>query len=126
MTSKLFASSKLRTNRQSFTAGSTIFAQGEKAKGAYLICAGCVRLVMRTKKGKIVLQRELSAGNIFGLPSLFTGKPFSMTAEAATESEVAFISQQQIVSAMQHDTGFGMELLELLAEEVQLARAAIQ
>lgn len=66
---------------QRFRAGEVVYSQGAPATAMYLIRSGRVRLLT----GELTVLANLSAGSLFGDADLLSGRPYSTTAEAATD-----------------------------------------
>ncbi|MFH2218138.1 MAG: cyclic nucleotide-binding domain-containing protein [Pseudomonadota bacterium] len=77
-----------------FDAGQTIFAQGERADGAYFIIEGKVKAIGLSLDLEEVLLGELDEGEIFGEMSLIDEKPRSASVVTLTPCKTAFISKK--------------------------------
>ncbi len=103
-----------------------LFIQGDEPAGVYLVCSGKVRLFIRNPvTGAITFDHTVEPGNLLGLPAVFGDKPYSMSAEAVETTEVAFISRPKFLELMQKDGQLCMRCLQLLSDEVRIARQAI-
>ncbi len=103
-----------------------LFVQGDEPTGVYIVCSGKVRLFIRNPvTGAITFDRIAEPGNLLGLPAVFGDKPYSMSAEAIEAGEVAFISRSKFLELMQKDGQLCMRCLQLLSDEVRIARQAI-
>ncbi len=114
------------SRRKSVKASAVLFMQGDLASGVYVVCSGKVRLFIRNPvTGEVTFDRMATPGSLLGLPAVFGDKPYSMSAEVAQEGEVGFISRERFMEAMQKDGRLCMRCLQLLSEEVRIARGAI-
>ena len=112
-------------NRKSVRAGSILFAQGDSASGVYVVCSGKIRLFIRNPvTGVVTFDRLSGPGSLLGLPAVFGDKPYSMTAEVCESGEVAFVPRQHFLDAMEKDGRLCMRCLQLLSDEVRVARGA--
>jgi len=103
-----------------------LFVQGDEPLGVYVVCSGKVRLFIRNPvTGVITFDRTVEPGNMLGLPAVFGDKPYSMSAEVLEKSEVAFIPRPRFLELMQSDGQLCMRCLQLLSDEVRVARQAI-
>jgi CRP-like cAMP-binding protein len=59
------------------------------------------------------------------LPAAISGTPYSLTAEVLSDSELAFLSREELVSLMQSDVSLSLKLVELLSQEVRAMRDVI-
>ena len=103
-----------------------LFVQGDEPAGVYIVCSGRLRLFIRNPvTGVITFDRTVDSGNLLGLPAVFGDKPYSMSAEVLEHAEVAFISRPKFLELMQKDGQLCMRCLQLLSDEVRIARQAI-
>lgn len=103
-----------------------LFVQGDEPAGVYVVCSGKIRLFIRNPvTGAITFDRTVEPGNMLGLPAVFGDKPYSMSAEVLEGGEVAFISRPKFLEMMQKDGQLCMRCLQLLSDEVRVARHAI-
>ncbi|MGZ4788252.1 MAG: Crp/Fnr family transcriptional regulator [Terriglobales bacterium] len=113
-------------HRKRFRASGVLFAQGDEPAGVYVVCSGKVRLFIRNPvTGAITFDRVSEPGSMLGLPAVFGDKPYSMSAEAKEEAEVAFIPRRHFLELMQSNGHLCMRCLQLLSDEVRIARSAI-
>ncbi len=112
--------------RKSLRAKAVLFVQGDQPAGVYLVCSGNVRLFIRNPvNGAVTFDRTAEPGSLLGLPAVFGDKPYSMSAELVDDGEVAFIPRPQFLEMMRKDGQLCMRCLQLLSEEVRIARNAI-
>lgn len=103
-----------------------LFVQGDEPSGVYLVCSGKVRLFIRNPvTGAVTFDRTVEPGSMLGLPAVFGDKPYSMSAEVLENSEVAFVPRPRFLQMMQSDGQLCMRCLQLLSDEVRIARNAI-
>ena len=112
--------------RKRFRPAAVLFAQGDEPVGVYILISGKVRLFIRNPvTGVITFDRHAEPGSMLGLPAVFGDKPYSMSAEAAEESEVGFVNRRRFLEIMQSNGQLCMRCLQLLSDEVRIARGAI-
>lgn len=102
-----------------------LFRQDESSRGCYLIKRGTLALFMEDSSGKRLLGRELGEGCIVGLPATINGNPLSLTCRAIEDSELAFLSRNDLAELMKNDVGAAMKILDLLSTEVQSTRKQV-
>jgi CRP/FNR family transcriptional regulator, cyclic AMP receptor protein len=96
---------------------SVLFRQGEPASGVYIIRSGSVALTLGAR-----LYRTAGRGTILGLPAVFSGQPYSLTAAVVEDCELDFINRETILDFVRSNPSLAMHLLELLAGEVAAMR----
>ena len=109
----------------SIQAGALLFNQGDAVTGVYILSKGRARLTLRSIDGKIYLEEIVGCGGLLGLPAAISGTPYSLTAEVLSDSELAFLSREELVSLMQSDVSLSLKLVELLSQEVRAMRDVI-
>ncbi len=109
----------------SMRAGALLFNQGDAVTGVYILSKGRARLTLRSVDGKIHLEEIVGRGGLLGLPAAISGTPYSLTAEVLSDSELAFLSREELVSLMQSDVSLSLKLVELLSQEVRAMRDVI-
>src|SRR5208337_4145708 len=88
----LKASEKLQNSLETagsnrhYPAAHALFCEDGKSAGVYLVRKGKVRMSVRNLPE---LDRDFAAGSLLGLPSSFTGRPYSLTAVTFIQSALA-------------------------------------
>jgi CRP-like cAMP-binding protein len=108
--------------RQRFSPGQILFGEERDACGVFLLLTGKVRMTVRNLPK---LDRLFSAGSLIGLPSTFTGRPYSLTAEAVTDAEALHIPPEPFLQLMRDRTDLCREATEMLGREVTFIQSAL-
>jgi len=101
-------------NRRSFTAGTTIFTQGEPGDVMYVITAGQVDIFV---DGEHLATR--AEGETIGEMGFLDGRPRSATAVARTACTLVPIDQRNFQFLLDHTPHFAAQVLRLLAERLR-------
>lgn len=124
------ADAELRAALRKFAKGNVrkrasqwLFKQGEEAEGLFLLENGELRVSMVNAGGEKVVEEAVEPGCIVGLPATVNGRPYSLSCEVTSDSELVFVSRENLVAFMRQDTGHAIKLLDLLSNEVQAIRA---
>ena len=59
-----------------------------------------------------------------GLPATVSGEPYSLTAEAAQDCELDFISRKGLLDLLRRNTTAALQILQILSEEIYQMRNA--
>jgi thioredoxin reductase/CRP-like cAMP-binding protein/Fe-S-cluster-containing hydrogenase component 2 len=86
-----------------YAANDTLFAEGDKADGLYLIRRGSVT-VSRTIAGKEVVMSYVAAGNYIGEMALLSEAPRSATVRAAVPTECVMLEAARFVEVVSRNT----------------------
>jgi CRP-like cAMP-binding protein len=94
-----------------------LFRRGEPASGVYVIRRGRVILTLNER-----IRRTMEQGSILGLTAVFSGQPYSLTATADEDCELAFITREKVIEFVRFNPSVALYLLEILASEVAALR----
>ncbi len=96
-----------------------LFAEGQAARGAFVLCSGQVKLFTTSREGKVFIIRIAIAGEVLGLSATVTGQNHALTAETSGPCHVNFLERDALLSAMQTHPEFGMRACVTLSREFQ-------
>jgi CRP-like cAMP-binding protein len=99
-----------------------LFREDDGNAGVFVVVKGKVRMGV---KGLPKLDRLLSAGSVLGLPSTFTGHPYSLSAEAVTEVDAIHVGQDTFLQLMKERPDLCREATEMLGREVTFIQSAL-
>jgi CRP/FNR family cyclic AMP-dependent transcriptional regulator len=103
--------------------GEVLFHQGQAADGVFVVRRGKVRLSAWSYDGDERLPyRTAGSGYVLGLPALFSGQPYSLTAEALEESVLGKVERQAALDLVRRRLNLCMQAADLLAREVRSLR----
>jgi len=105
-----------------FSASQALFREDDGNSGVFVVLNGKVRMGVR---GLPKLDRLLSAGSVLGLPSTFTGHPYSLSAEALTEVDAIHVRQEIFLQLMKERPDLCREATEMLGREVTFIQSAL-
>ena len=103
--------------------GAVLFRAGTRARGAFLVRAGRLKLQLQGAAG-LYPTRTLGPGSVIGLPATVSGEPYSLTAEATQDCELDFISRKELLALLRRNTTAAMQILQILSEEIYQMRNA--
>ncbi|QQS53573.1 MAG: cyclic nucleotide-binding domain-containing protein [Candidatus Competibacteraceae bacterium] len=105
---------QLEENR-SFTAGQTIFREGEPGDNLYIVVEGEVDILMN---GGHVLE-TVGPGGILGELALVDDKPRSATAIARTGCVLAPVSRTHFLALVRLTPSFAIQVMRVMAERLR-------
>ena len=83
--------------------GAVLFMEKQDARGVFLLCEGEVKLTISSSEGKTLILRIAKPGEILGLVSTLSAKPYEVTAETLRPCHVVFIRRADFMRlAAQH------------------------
>jgi len=105
---------------QSYPAGQVLFQQGQPAEGVLVVRRGAVRLsAMSHGNDPRLPYRTVGPGYVLGLPALFSGQPYSLTAEALEECVVGFVEREKALELVRKRLDLCLQAADLLAREIR-------
>jgi CRP-like cAMP-binding protein len=113
---------KVACHIRHFEAESALFHEGEANNGVFLVCDGVARLRV---PGARQLDRLFSKGSVLGLPSTFTGNPYSLTATCITDCDVVHMNKEDFLQLMNERPDLCREATSILSAEVAFILSAL-
>jgi len=124
----LKASTELRNslesagNHKRYASNEILFREDDGNAGVFFLLKG---KVLMSVKNLPKLDRLFSTGSVLGLPSTFTGHPYSLTALAVTEAEIVQVPQEAFLQLMRERPDLCGEAAEMLGREVNFIHSAL-
>jgi thioredoxin reductase (NADPH) len=106
--------------RRRVNSGTILFREGEQNCGVFVVLSG--RFALSAGDDPLRVTRVAEMGSLLGLPATVRQKPYSLTAEAVTDSVVCLVSPEQFRDLLSKNTKLGFEVLTMLADEVSVLR----
>ena len=104
-------------------AGAVLFRQGQPADGVLVVRQGKVRLSALAHSDDPQLPyRTVGPGYVLGLPALFSGQPYSLTAEAVEECVCGFVDRERALQLVHNRLDLCFQAADLLAREIRSLR----
>jgi CRP/FNR family cyclic AMP-dependent transcriptional regulator len=95
--------------------GAILFVEGQEPRGVFILCTGKVKLYGAAANGKSVIFRIAEAGEIIGLPSTLSEKPYEVTAEVLEPTQVNFIRRDAFLGFLRHHGDAALKVAEMLS-----------
>jgi CRP/FNR family transcriptional regulator, cyclic AMP receptor protein len=106
--------------------GETLFAQGERHKGIYLVEHGLVRTFYTSPAGREITLAYWQPGNIVGTPQVFSTHVHQWSGIAATNAGVLFFRGEDLLQLMQRIPVFAIAIVEALEFKGKCLSALVQ
>ena len=104
-------------------AGEILFRHGQPADGVLVVRQGKVRLFPLAHDSDPRLPyRTVGPGYVLGLPALFSGHPYSLTAEAVEECVCGFVDRERALELVHKRLDLCFQAADLLAREIRSLR----
>ncbi len=104
--------------------GETIFFEGDRGIGFYMVGEGKVKIYKVSPAGKEHILHIFGAGEPFGEVPVFHGQPFPATAQALVKTRVIFFPRDRFVTLVEANPAIALNMLAVLS--MRLRRFASQ
>lgn len=98
--------------------GQTIFIDGDKATGFYIILAGKVKIYKLAPEGKEQILHVFGPGEPFGEVPTFANAFFPAHAEAVEKTELLFFHRESFIRQIRQDPDLAMGMLAILSRRL--------
>jgi CRP/FNR family transcriptional regulator, cyclic AMP receptor protein len=106
--------------------GAVLFTEGQNACGIFAVFSGKVKLSTSSHEGKAIILKIAEAGELLGLPSTLSGKPYEMTAEVSEPARVNFIPRSTFLRYLRTIPKAFIQVAQLLTESHYAGHEVIQ
>lgn len=109
---------------KTYQRGETIFFEGDKGIGFYMVGEGKVKIFKVSPAGKEHILHIFGEGEPFGEVPVFHGQPFPATAEALVKTRTIFFPRDRFVKLVEANPSIALNMLAVLS--MRLRRFASQ
>ena len=109
---------------KTYQRGETIFFEGDKGIGFYMVGEGKVKIFKVSPMGKEHILHIFGEGEPFGEVPVFHGQPFPATAEALVKTTTVFFPRDRFVKLVEANPSIALNMLAVLS--MRLRRFASQ
>ncbi|MDR3629814.1 MAG: Crp/Fnr family transcriptional regulator [Desulfocapsaceae bacterium] len=110
--------------RKQYNRGETIFFEGDKGSGFYMVDSGKVKIYKMSFSGKEQILHIFGPGEPFGEVPVFHGQPFPATAEVLVKSSLLFFPRDKFIQLVHDMPSIALNMLAVLS--MRLRRFASQ
>ncbi len=101
--------------------GEVIFEEGETINGVYCVKDGICKLTKLSENGKDQVVKMVVKGQLIGQRSLVSNESSNLQATALNDMEVCFIPKSEIISDLQRNPKFTLDMLKDMAHDLKEA-----
>ena len=98
--------------------GRVLFAEGELARGAYILRTGRATVSITSSEGRVVMLRLAQAGHVLGLNSALRNGTYDTTVKTLEPCRTDFIPRVELIELMQQSQAGAQAVLNLLSGEL--------
>ena len=105
----------------SYPPDTVVFAEGEAARGVYVVLAGEVRVSIGSPDGKRLTLRIVRQGELLGLSSVLSESRYNATAEPLYPVRLAYIGREALLAFLARHPAAYLAVIEELSRKVSVA-----
>jgi CRP/FNR family transcriptional regulator, cyclic AMP receptor protein len=109
------------TAAASYPKGATLFVEGQKPRGVFILCSGRVKLSTSSADGKTLILRVPEKGEILGLAATVSGQPYQASAEVLEPAQANFIARNDFLDFLRDYGEAALRVAQQLSENYHLA-----
>jgi CRP/FNR family transcriptional regulator, cyclic AMP receptor protein len=98
--------------------GSVLFAEGEPARGVYVMRAGSATVSISSSEGRVVILRRVRAGDVLGLNAVLRNSAYEATVKTLEPSRVNFVSRAELMESVESSDAVAAAVLGSLSNEL--------
>jgi CRP/FNR family transcriptional regulator len=98
--------------------GKVLFAEGEPARGVYILRTGSATVSISSRDGRIVTPRVARAGDVLGLNSVLASSSYEATVKTLEPCRTDFIPRAELVELIEKSHAGVRAILKILSHEL--------
>ena len=109
------------SHQSTYPGDAVLFVEGQAPRGAYVLCAGKVKLSTTSREGKMLILKLAESGDVLGLSAAIAGSAYEVTAETSGPCLVNFVERETLIRLIQKHGEIGLRTAEALSRQFQSA-----
>lgn len=105
--------------------GQSIFEEGEMLNGVYCVRDGVCKLSKLSENGKDQVVKLVVKGGLLGKRSLVSNETTNLSAVALSDMEMCFIPKAEIMSDLQKNPNFTLDVLQKMATDLKTSERTL-
>lgn len=98
--------------------GTVLFAEGEPARGVYILRTGSAFVSISSSEGRVVILRTAQAGDVLGLNAVLRHSFYDATVKTLEPSRVNFVSRAELMELVENSSAGAAVVIKLLSQEL--------
>jgi len=115
-----------RGRRKRFGMGQSVFFEGDRAEGLYVMLEGRIKVFKLSPRGREQTLKIMGPGEPLGEVAVLSGEPYPASAEALEESEAFYIPRQAFLDLVSREPEVAMRLLAALSARLRSFASLIE
>ena len=109
-----------------YNKGQTLFSEGDKTTGFFVIVDGRVKIYKVSSEGKEQILHIYEAGQSFGEVTVFTGQQMPANAQALAKTHLLLFARSAFVELVTSNTSLALNLLAIMSKKLRQFAAQIE
>jgi CRP/FNR family transcriptional regulator, cyclic AMP receptor protein len=106
--------------------GAMLFIEGQQPRGVFVLCAGKAKLSTSSREGKTIITKLSEAGDVLGLNSVISNRPYEVTAEMMEPGQANFIPRESLLQFLKEHGEIALRVAEQLSRNYYTAYEEIR
>ena len=106
--------------------GAMLFIEGQQPRGVFVLCAGKAKLSTSSREGKTIITKLSEAGDVLGLNSVISNRPYEVTAEMMEPGQANFIPRDSLLQFLKEHGEVALRVAEQLSRNYYTAYEEIR
>jgi CRP/FNR family transcriptional regulator, cyclic AMP receptor protein len=98
--------------------GKLLFAEGEPARGVYILRTGRAAVSISSSEGRVIILRMVHAGDVLGLNAVLRSSAYDATVKALEPCRTDFIPRAELMELMGTSHAGSQAILKILSHEL--------
>lgn len=98
--------------------GKVLYAEGEAARGVYILRSGRAAVSISSNQGRVVILRTAQAGDVLGLNSVLRGSAYDTTVKTLEPCRTDFVPRAELMALMATSHAGTQAILNILSHEL--------
>lgn len=98
--------------------GKVLFAEGEHARGVYILRTGRATVSISSSEGRLVILRMAQPGDVLGLNSVVRNSSYDATVKTLEPCRTDFISRSELIELMEKSEAGTHTILKILSDDL--------
>jgi CRP/FNR family transcriptional regulator len=105
----------------SFPSRVTLFEEGDRATGVYIVCTGQLKLSTTSQQGRTMILRLAGPGDVLGLSAVLSDLPHEVTAETLEPCQLKNVRRADFMDFLEKFAEVGQKAAQSVAREYREA-----
>jgi CRP/FNR family transcriptional regulator, cyclic AMP receptor protein len=106
--------------------GAMLFIEGQQPRGVFVLCAGKAKLSTSSREGKTIITKLSESGDVLGLNSVVSNRPYEVTAEMMEPGQANFIPRESLLQFLKENGEVALRVAEQLSRNYYTAYEEIR